>query len=187
MNLYGFVGNDGVSWIDLLGLAQIITDQTNGKTYWIPDDCCCENVTEYDSLNKVVNSAKKGANDPYKSDDTKAGKTPAMKGNPKAYGPNDGILTNDPRGRWIHGGGSALGDKGARAPKQPLCATMGCTRMHNEDIQDLADKRRNKEKDDPDEKVPYQRGLYEKGGLPPEVAKCREKFNSEDCVKKRSK
>lgn len=34
----------------------------------------------------------------------------------------------------IHGGGSALGFSGAYVPNQRLCCTLGCTRMHNQDI-----------------------------------------------------
>lgn len=40
-----------------------------------------------------------------------------------------------PRAVEIHGGGTALGDPGAFAAKQPLCCTLGCIRMHNQDIQ----------------------------------------------------
>jgi hypothetical protein len=36
----------------------------------------------------------------------------------------------------IHGGGKACGWPGAWAPRQPLHATLGCIRMHNQDIRD---------------------------------------------------
>jgi GH24 family phage-related lysozyme (muramidase) len=39
-------------------------------------------------------------------------------------------------GIMIHGGGSACGFPGAWAPRQPLHATRGCIRMHNQDIRD---------------------------------------------------
>jgi hypothetical protein len=37
----------------------------------------------------------------------------------------------------IHGGGSALGTPGCFAKQQRLCHTLGCTRMHNEDVASL--------------------------------------------------
>ena len=40
-----------------------------------------------------------------------------------------------PRAVEIHGGGTALGDPGALVAKQGLCCTLGCIRMHNQDIQ----------------------------------------------------
>ena len=37
----------------------------------------------------------------------------------------------------MHGGGSALGFSGAYLANQRLCCTLGCTRMHNQDIGQL--------------------------------------------------
>ena len=37
-------------------------------------------------------------------------------------------------GLMIHGGGSSLGWPGAWAPRQPLTPTLGCPRMHNQDV-----------------------------------------------------
>lgn len=37
-------------------------------------------------------------------------------------------------GIGLHGGGSGLGWPGAWAPKQPLLATHGCCRIHNQDL-----------------------------------------------------
>ncbi|WP_094585275.1 L,D-transpeptidase family protein [Synechococcus sp. BO 8801] len=39
-------------------------------------------------------------------------------------------------GIMVHGGGSACGWPGAWAPRQPLHATLGCVRLHNEDLRD---------------------------------------------------
>jgi hypothetical protein len=180
-NLYGFVRNDGVNAWDYLGMARIITDQTNDKTYWIPTNCCCENVREYDSESDVVKSSKEGAADPYESADSYPGKTATMEGNKTAYGPNDGILTDDGRGRWIHGGGTKLGPVDSQEPKQPLCPAKGCTRMHNEDVKELADILREYKKNNPNSKVPYKRWPYPKGGVPPEVSECRDKNGSAEC------
>ena len=47
------------------------------------------------------------------------------------------IVTGDPRGRDIHGGGSGCEDP--YAPRQGWCPTYGCLRMHNEDIRGLID------------------------------------------------
>ena len=187
LNLYGFVGNDGINLSDFLGLAEIITDMTNGKTYWIPTNCCCEGPTEYDSLNEVASRARPGANDPYSSEDSRPGRTPAMRGNPTAYGPNDGILTNDPRGRWIHGGGSSLGREGSQAPRQELCPTMGCTRMHNEDVEELADRLRDERRKNPGEPVPYTRDHFPEGGEPEAVDNCRAMYYSQPCRQARSR
>lgn len=39
-------------------------------------------------------------------------------------------------GIMIHGGGTACGWPGAWEPKQPLVPTLGCIRMHNQDLRD---------------------------------------------------
>jgi hypothetical protein len=39
-------------------------------------------------------------------------------------------------GICIHGGGSALGQRGCWWPNQPLVATHGCVRVHNADLRD---------------------------------------------------
>ncbi|WP_216906433.1 L,D-transpeptidase family protein [Synechococcus sp. CCY 0621] len=39
-------------------------------------------------------------------------------------------------GIMVHGGGTACGWPGAWAPRQPLHATLGCVRLHNEDLRD---------------------------------------------------
>lgn len=48
----------------------------------------------------------------------------------------EGQETNNARaGIMVHGGGSALGWPGAWAPLQELLPTLGCVRMHNQDLQ----------------------------------------------------
>ncbi|MCT0207301.1 glycoside hydrolase family protein [Synechococcus sp. CS-1332] len=39
-------------------------------------------------------------------------------------------------GIMVHGGGSACGWPGAWAPRQPLHSTLGCVRLHNQDLRD---------------------------------------------------
>jgi hypothetical protein len=46
----------------------------------------------------------------------------------------DQARKNGRAGIMLHGGGSALGWPGAWAPRQQLLPTLGCIRMHNEDI-----------------------------------------------------
>jgi RHS repeat-associated protein len=180
-NIYAAVSNQQPNDLDFLGLAQIITDQTNGKTYWIPDDCCCEQPKDYSSSSAVVPRAKPGAGGPYESDDCRTGHTASTSSNPKAYGPHKPILTNDSRGRWLHGGGSSLGDQGSQEPNQELTPALGCTRMHNADILELGTTLTNYKNENPGKKVPYKRGPQPQGGEPPEVTKCNQEFNSAEC------
>lgn len=78
--------------------------------------------------------------------------------NATAYGPNDILRTDDPRGRWLHGGGTGLKDP--LAPRQGWKPTMGCTRMENEDIQELVDFVRKMKAEDPTRKITYDRLNY---------------------------
>jgi lipoprotein-anchoring transpeptidase ErfK/SrfK len=39
-------------------------------------------------------------------------------------------------GIMVHGGGTACGWPGAWAPRQPLHSTLGCVRLHNQDLRD---------------------------------------------------
>jgi len=50
--------------------------------------------------------------------------------------PLDGLANNGRSAIMIHGGGSNLGAQ-ALDPDQQLCATEGCTRMHNQDLEPL--------------------------------------------------
>ncbi len=187
LDLYQALFNSPLLYLDILGLAQIITDMTNGYTYWIPTNCCCESPQKFKSLNQVVKSAKPGANDPYESEDTRVGHTEVTKKDPVAYGPNIPILTNDPRGRWLHGGGTRLGSKGSQEPYQELCPTFGCTRLHNEDVKTLGNLRKEHEKKYPKEKVPYKRDHFEKGSVLSAYTQCLEEYNSEPCQQKQNK
>jgi RHS repeat-associated protein len=159
-NLYAFVRNDGVNWLDILGLAQIITDMTDGFTYWIPSDCCCNEPRHWESNNvvlpisRIVN--KETAESPYRSDDVYPVHGP-YKGKPKAYGPNDLLKTDDARGRWLHGGGSGCAQP--FAGQQGWYPTTGCTRLQNDDIKELVNIVRNHKKNASkgDQKITYYR------------------------------
>ena len=75
----------------------------------------------------------------------------------KAYGPDGAyIKTSDPRGRDIHGGGSALSDSDAFAPFQSrLMPTYGCTRGYNQDIIDLGEAITSFQTENPNVPIPY--------------------------------
>lgn len=113
-------------------------------------------VTEsYPSRNDVSKRARAGAADPYSSHDVYPTDGP-YENNHKAFGPNDILRTDDyRRGRWLHGGGTGLPNPDA--PRQGWMPTYGCTRLQNEDIQDLVDRVRQFKADNPGEYVPYER------------------------------
>ena len=99
--------------------------------------------------------ARSGADGPYDSADVYPADGP-LHGKPRAYGPNDALLTDDvTRGRWIHGGGSGLTDP--LAPYQGWYPTHGCTRMQNQGVQDLVDQVRQFKSEHPGVKIPYSR------------------------------
>jgi RHS repeat-associated protein len=186
LNLYGFVGNDGVNWVDILGLARIITDMQNGYTYYIPSDCCCHKPRYWKSSNAVGSWSKTKNKDtaesPYSSDDVYPTDGP-YKDNPDSYGPNDILRTDDwGRGRWLHGGGR--GCPNPQADRQGWYPTSGCTRLQNNDMQELvnlvSDHKKNARKGD--KKVPYDRAYYPSDGLPRAYVECVEHYYSSDCV-----
>ena len=109
----------------------------------------------YPSRNDVSSRARPGAADPYESNDMYPIRGP-YENNKKAFGPNDILRTDDvSRGRWLHGGGTGLPDP--EAPRQGWMPTLGCTRLQNEDIRDLANQVREFKTQNPEETVPYER------------------------------
>lgn len=108
----------------------------------------------YPSGNDVSKRSRPGAAGPYESNDVYPTNGP-YQNNPRAFGPNDILKTDDGRGRWLHGGGTGLPDPGA--PRQGWMPTYGCTRLQNEDIQDLVDRVRQFKIQNPQENVPYER------------------------------
>jgi RHS repeat-associated protein len=151
IRLYGYVLNDPVNYWDPYGLAEIITNMSNGTTTFIDDN---GNSTTYPSNNQVTGNSKEGAENPYESSDVYPVDGPYKK-NPKAFGPNAILKTDDERGRWIHGGGSKCEDP--TAPRQGWCPTHGCTRMQNKDVAKLVQQVKDYKKANANKKVPYKR------------------------------
>ena len=134
--------------------AEITTYMNLGITTYRDSD---GNSESYESRSDVSKRSAPGADDPYQSSDTYPVKGP-LHNNAKAYGPNSAILTNDTRGRWLHGGGSGLANPSA--PRQGWKPTLGCTRLQNEDIEKLANNIRNFKTQHPNTPVSYQRLIY---------------------------
>ncbi|WP_313316443.1 RHS repeat-associated core domain-containing protein [Stenotrophomonas sp.] len=155
-NIYAYVGGDPISFIDPLGLDSIVTYQNIGVTVYFDESGNV--IKSWDSLSATAGNAKPGAGGPYRSNDSYPTNGP-YKNNARAYGPNDILRTDDLRGRWIHGGGSRLADP--LAPRQGWTPAVGCTRMQNEDIQELVDMVRAAKARNPLKPVPYQRMNYE--------------------------
>lgn len=79
-----------------------------------------------------------------------------------AYGTTK-IRSTDTRARWVHGGGSGLKDP--YAEKQGWRVTMGCTRAQNKDVEILAEKIINFQRQYPNIKIKYirdKKGTYPK-------------------------
>lgn len=83
----------------------------------------------------------------------------------KAYGTTK-IITNDKRARWVHGGGGYAknNEEPAYRENQPWRVTMGCTRAQNVDLENLAKKIQEFQKEYPKIKIKYIRD--KKGSYP---------------------
>lgn len=151
VNLYGYVSGNPVALVDPLGLASLTTDMKNGKTTFDPrPEDPNANPTTIDTLNKVTSRSQSGANDPLSTPDVSC----LLIAPSRKYGPTGAYLdTGDSRGRDIHGGGSSLPDP--LAPIQPLTPTQGCTRGHNQDLQDLCNKITDFKRRHPGVSIPY--------------------------------
>ncbi len=154
MNPYSY-GNNPVNLIDPLGLASLTTymHETTGITVFDPTPEDPNGVPfAIRTRNKVDSMAKKGANDPYSTEDIVG----CLQVKDKKYGENAYIKTGDkPRGRDIHGGGSSL--KNPYWPRQGWKPTMGCTRGQNADIQEMCEIINDFKKRHPGVKIPYKR------------------------------
>jgi RHS repeat-associated protein len=153
INTYAYAEANPVAFIDPWGLSSIVTYQHLGMTVYFND--AGQAVGTWDSRSAVVRSSLPGADGPYSSADVYPRNGP-HRGNPVGYGPNDLLLTDDvQRGRWLHGGGTGLSNP--LAPRQGWKPTLGCTRLQNEDIQDLVDMVRAEKASNPGVKIPYER------------------------------
>ncbi|GAB6460163.1 RHS repeat-associated core domain-containing protein [Lysobacter enzymogenes] len=151
ISTYLYANGSPTQMTDRWGLASIVTYMKHGVTYFLDDN---GEFYAYESLSTVAPSAKPGAGDPYTSADTYPTNGP-YKQSPVPYGPNDILKTDDSRGRWLHGGGSGLPDP--LAPRQGWRPAVGCTRLQNEDVQELVNRVREYKAKNPGKKVPYVR------------------------------
>jgi RHS repeat-associated protein len=163
LNLYGYVRNNPLNWVDPFGLAAIYTDQTNGRTYFNPNPESPGPIVSWDSRSSVKPDSLPGAAGPYDSANVYPTRGP-YRDNANAYGPNDILRTDDDRGRWLHGGGSDLDDP--LAPRQGWESTHGCTRLQNEDIEDLVNRVRDFRRDNPGVPIPDSRSAPPVGDFP---------------------
>jgi RHS repeat-associated protein len=163
INLYAYVKNQVIRAIDPSGLAAVYTDQTNGRTYFNPNPESPGPILSWDSRSPVKPNSFPDAEGPYDSANIFRVQGP-YKDNANAYGPNDILMTDDSRGRWLHGGGSDLDDP--LAPRQGWEATHGCTRFQNEDIQDLVDRVTDFRRQHPGVRIPYSRTAPPVGDFP---------------------
>ena len=155
MNLFRYCGDDPADKSDPLGLASLITDQTNGVTIFDPSPQEKSPISIFPSRSEIVAESFPGAGDPYFSKNIYVTKGP-HNGDPISYGPNDIIETDDTaRGRWIHGGGKGLDNP--LADRQGWMPTHGCTRLQNQDIKALTARIQKFKDDHPKVKVPYDR------------------------------
>jgi RHS repeat-associated protein len=152
---YSFVAGTPLSYIDPLALDRIVTYQNIGWTVYYDDQGSY--VNSWPSRSDVAKRSLPGAAGPYHSDHVYPANGPNS-GNPIGYGPNDLLKTDDRRLRWLHGGGTGLPDP--LAPRQGWKPTLGCTRMQNEDIQNLVDYVRQVQKADPNRAITYDRFNY---------------------------
>ncbi|WP_254051373.1 RHS repeat-associated core domain-containing protein [Stenotrophomonas sp. SAU14A_NAIMI4_5] len=157
ISTYGYVEGRPLIQVDPLGLDSIVTYQNLGITVYF--DSNGNVVKSWPSLSTVAGNALPGAAGPYQSANVYPVRGP-YKMNSRAYGPNDILKTDDARGRWLHGGGSRLKDP--LAPRQGWTPAVGCTRMQNEDIQELVDMVREAKDREPSKSIPYQRLNYER-------------------------
>ncbi len=134
--------------------ASVKTDMTNGTTTFDPrpEDPDGKPFT-IESHNNVVKSSKKGAQDPYETEDVNV---VADTDNHTAYGPPGAYIdTGDPRGRDLHGGGTCA--EAPLADEQGWCPTKGCTRGQNKDVKALAEKINDFKSRHPGVKISYER------------------------------
>ncbi|WP_167551839.1 RHS repeat-associated core domain-containing protein, partial [Xanthomonas axonopodis] len=151
-NSYLYVGGAPTIFIDPLGLDRIVTYQNLGSTVYYDNQG--NYVNSWPSRSAVARNSQPGAAGPYHSDNVYPSKGP-YHDRPVEYGPNDILKTDDSRGRWLHGGGTGLADP--QSPRQGWKPTLGCTRMQNEDIQELVDLVREVKAKDPMRIITYDR------------------------------
>ncbi|PYK37717.1 MAG: hypothetical protein DME49_10755 [Verrucomicrobia bacterium] len=157
-NLFNYVQNNPGNLIDPLGLASLITvegDAGTGTTIFDPRPESNDGPYLYPSSNSITRTSEQGADRPYTSNNIYIDYPGPHDDKPYAYGPGPIITTDDPRLRWVHSGGGPHST--ALLPYQGWFPTHGCTRMQNNDLEDLVDKILHWESDNPGQPIPYQR------------------------------
>jgi RHS repeat-associated protein len=159
-NLYGYVEGEPTIYIDPLGqdrwgteTMRVYTDRAANKTSVF--DPSKGKVLEFET--RTASVGKPGADGPYSGKFTYCQSVP--EGSDGTAGGGFGPLkwrTTDPRGRWVHGGGTGLDDP-YNAPRQGWKPTLGCTRAQNEDVKELCDITTEYKKQNPGKDIPYER------------------------------
>jgi RHS repeat-associated protein len=127
LNLYRYVGNNPIHFVDPWGLQTVRFDPDTNTISFIPES---GSVDSFPARNEVVGEGHDPLPRGYHGEVGYAG--------PIERDPRFGewyIDTGDARGRDIHGGGTGLPDE--YAPYQGWVPTWGCIRMQNQDIEDL--------------------------------------------------
>jgi RHS repeat-associated protein len=153
VNLYGYVADNPVRYVDSSGLQTLVTDISERTTTFDPRplEPNGEPIT-IETRVDLTSDSLPGAGDAF----TTPNVTVIDNINNPAYGPPGAYIdTGDPRGRDIHGGGTVLPDP--YAPRQGWVRTRGCTRGQNEDVQRLGDEIRRFQQRNPGVQIPYTR------------------------------
>lgn len=157
INVWGYVGQNPLRWIDPLGLASLVTDMTAGTTTFDPRPEDPSGIPfSIQTRNGVDRRALPGAQDAFSTPDVRV----RYRAPSKSFGPNGAYIdTGDTRHRNIHGGGSCpnnnFGD--SQAPRQGWCVTLGCTRGQNEDVINLGIQIEDFKRRYPGTPIPYTR------------------------------
>jgi len=153
INLWPYVQNNPIRYVDRSGLQSLVTDITQRTTTFDPRPLDPEGQpTTIETRVDVTRDSLPGAGDPFTApnvtvrDDIR---------DPSFGSPGARIDIEDPRGRHIHGGGAGLPDP--YAPRQGWVPTRGCTRGQNEDVQRLGDAIQDFQRRYPGVPIPYTR------------------------------
>jgi RHS repeat-associated protein len=153
INLYGYVGNNPIRYVDSSGLQRLVTDISERTTTFYPGplEPNREPITIETHVD-ITGDALPGAGDPFTTPNVNV---IDVVNDPRFGPPGAYINTGDIRGRDIHGGGTGLDDP--YAPQQGWVRTPGCTRGQNEDVIRLGDAIQDFQQRNPGVLIPYTR------------------------------